>query len=142
MPQGALDRKQNTIRSVHRPASRHWPGTCSPVRDMTPDETPAIERKLAGLSDAADMLRVLDVEVALQRAKRLHGGGSLQVLRVAAIAGFLLLLIAALGGMSYLQGKLAERGVSGHRADVTASPTPAPSAPAAATRARPAGSAY
>ncbi len=87
----------------------------------------ALERKLAGMYDATDMLRVLDTEVALQRAKRLHGGGSRQTLRVAAIALFFTLLIAALGAMSYLQGKMAERGFSRHRADITASPTPGPS---------------
>lgn len=93
----------------------------------------ALERKLAGMYDATDMLRVLDTEVALQRARRLHGSGSRQTLRVAAIALFFTLLIAALGAMSYLQGKLAERGFSRHRAEaVTASPTLAPSGPAAA----------
>ena len=104
----------------------------------------ALECKLAGLYDATDMLRVLDTEVALQRAKRLHGGGSRQTLRVAAIALFFTLLVAALGAMSYLQGKLAERGFSRHRADTnaTANPVPGPSAPAAAREARPAGSAY
>ena len=96
------------------------------------DNRSALERKLATMYDATDMLRVLDTEVALHRAKRLHGGGSRQTLRVAAIALFFTLLVAALGAMSYLQSKLAERGFSRHRADATASPTPGPSAPAAA----------
>ena len=91
-----------------------------------------LERKLAGMYDATDMLRVLDTEVALQRAKRLHGSGSRQALRVAAIALFFTLLIAALGAMSYLQGKLAERGFSRHGAGATASPTPGPAGPDAA----------
>ena len=99
-----------------------------------------LERKLSGLYDATDMLRVLDTEVALQRAKRLHGGGSRQSLRVVAIALFFALLAAALGAMSYLQGQLAERGFSRHRADAaTASPTPGPSTPTAATGVPPAG---
>ena len=96
----------------------------------------AVEWKLAGMYDATDMLRVLDTEVALQRAKRLHGGGSRQTLRVAAIALFFTMLIAALAAMSYLQGKLAERGFSRHRAEATASPTPGPSGPAAARTTR------
>ena len=106
-------------------------------------ERSVIERKLAGMYDATDMLRVLDTEVALQRAKRLHDGGSRQTLRVAAIALFFTLFIAALAAMSYLQSKLAERGFSRHRTDAaaTANPAPGPSAPAAATGARPAGSA-
>lgn len=92
-----------------------------------------LERKLAGMHDATDMLRVLDTEVALQRALRLHGGGSRQTLRVAAIALFFTLLIAALGGMFYLQGKMAERGFSRHRnAHPTASPAPVPSVPTSA----------
>ncbi len=103
------------------------------------EERSPLERKLAGMYDATEMLRVLDTEVALQRARRLHGGGSRQTLRVAAIALFFTLLIAALGAMSYLQGKLAERGFSRHRADATATPTPGPSAPAAATGVPPAG---
>ena len=98
----------------------------------------ALERKLAGMYDATDMLRVLDTEVALQRAKRLHGSGSRQTLRVAAIGMFFTLLVAALAAMSYLQSKLAESGFSRHRADVTASPTPGPSGPAAATTVQPA----
>lgn len=90
----------------------------------------ALERKLAGMYDATDMLRVLDTEVTLQRARRLHGGESRQTLRVAAIALFFTMLIVALGGMFYLQGKMAERGFSRHRADApTASPAPGPSAP-------------
>ena len=102
----------------------------------------AIERKLAGMYDATDMLRVLDTEVALQRAKRLHGGGSRQTLRVAALALFFTLFVAALAAMSYLQSRLAERGFSRHRGDnVTASPAPGPSGPAAAIDSRPAGAA-
>ncbi len=97
-----------------------------------PEPRSALERKLAGLYDATDMLRALDTEVALQRARRLHGGGSRQTLRVASIALFFTLLIAALGALFYLQGKLAERGFSRHRADATANPTPGPSGPDAA----------
>lgn len=104
------------------------------------EERSPLERKLAGLYDATDMLQVLDTEVALQRAKRLHGGGSRQTLRVAALALFFTFLVAALAAMFYLQGKLAERGFSRHRADAatTANPAPGPSTPAAATGVRPA----
>ncbi len=102
-------------------------------------ERSVLERKLSGMYDATEMLCVLDTEVALQRAKRMHGSGSRQTLRVAAIAMFFTLLIVALGAMSYLQSKLAERGFSRHRADtVTAIPAPGPSGPAAATTAQPA----
>ena len=115
----------------------------APVPPPAAAERSAIERKLAGMYDATDMLRVLDTEVALQRARRLHGAGSRQTLRVAAIALFFTLFIAALAAMSYLQTRLAERGFSRHRADAatTASPAPGPSAPAVATAPRPAGSA-
>ena len=101
----------------------------------------ALERKLAGMYDATDMLRVLDTEVALQRAKRLHGGSSRQTLRVAALALFFTLFIAALAAMSYLQSRLAERGFSRHRSNATTSPAPGPSGSAAATDSRPAGGA-
>ncbi len=119
-----------TVRHVPPPAASSY-SQVAPLPAQAPRTT--LERKLAGMYDATDMLRVLDTEVALQRAKRLHGGGSRQTLRVAAIALFFTLLIAALGAMFYLQGKMAERGFSRHRTDAsTASPAPGPSAPTAA----------
>ena len=82
---------------------------------------PALERKLASLYDASDMLRVVDTELALRRAQRLQGDGSnsRQALRVLAIAALFALLIAALGAMSWMQDRLARTGFSRHRVEAT-----------------------
>ena len=82
-------------------------------------ERPALEKKLAALYDASDMLRVMDTELALRRAKRSQGdaGGSRQALRVLSIAALFALLIAALGAMSWMQDRLARTGFSRHRVE-------------------------
>ena len=80
---------------------------------------PALEKKLAGMHDASDMLRVMDVELALRRAQRLQGdgGNSRQALRVLTVAALFALLIAALGAMSWMQDRLARTGFSRHRVE-------------------------
>ena len=78
-----------------------------------------LEKKLVGLHDAQEMLQVMNTELALQRAQRLHGdeGGSRQTLRVLTVVALFALLISALGAMSWLQDRFARTGFSRHRAD-------------------------
>ena len=59
------------------------PGTPT-SQDRTPSCAPCSEKKLVGLHDAHEMLQVMNTELALQRAQRLHGseGSSRQALRV------------------------------------------------------------
>ena len=80
---------------------------------------PPLEKKLASLYDAGDMLRVVDTELALRRAQRLQGdgGNSRQALRVLAVAALFALLIAALGALSWMQDRLARTGFSRHRVE-------------------------
>lgn len=82
-----------------------------------PADAPRLEKKLAGIHDAQDMLRVLDTELALQRSARLHGEGgqSRQAMRVLSVAVLFALLIAALAAMGWLQSRLAQSGISRHR---------------------------
>ena len=78
-----------------------------------------LEKKLVGLHDAQEMLQVMNTELALQRAQRIHGdeGGSRQTLRVLTVIALFALLISALGAMSWLQDRFARTGFSRHRAD-------------------------
>ena len=66
---------------------------------------PRIESKLAGATDSEEMLRVMDVEVALYRARRLSGADDRQreVFRVLSVLMFIGLVIAVIGAMWYLQ---------------------------------------
>ena len=80
---------------------------------------PALEKKLASLYDAGDMLRVMDTELVMRRAQRLQGdgGNSRQALRVLTVTTLFALLIAALWAMSWMQDRLARTGISRHRAE-------------------------
>ena len=82
---------------------------------------PVLEKKLAGMHDAHEMLRVVDTELALQRAKRLTGAGdnTRQALRVLCIVVLFALLIAGLGAMFWMQDRLARTGISRHRAETS-----------------------
>ena len=66
---------------------------------------PAIESKLARAADPAEMLRVMDLEVALYRARRLSGANDKQrgMFRVLSVFMFIGLVIAVIGAMWYLQ---------------------------------------
>ncbi len=66
---------------------------------------PSIEKKLAGANDSDEMLQVIGVELALQRARRLSGAGDKQreTLRVLSILMLFGLVIAVVGAMWYLQ---------------------------------------
>jgi hypothetical protein len=91
------------------------PSSAKKVGAATKNSVPALETKLAAVKDPADMLRVMDVEVALYRARRLSGAGDKQreILRVLSILLFCALVVALLGGMWYLQtvrdGRMAHR---------------------------------
>ena len=80
---------------------------------------PALEKKLASLYDAGDMLRVMDTELAMRRAKRMQGDGdnSRQALRVLTVATLFALLIAGLWAMSWMQDRLTRTGFSRHRVE-------------------------
>lgn len=84
-----------------------------------PADTPRLEKKLAGLHDAQDMLRVMDTELALQRSARLHGAGdqSRQAMRVLSVTVLFALLIAALAALGWLQSRMAQSGISRHRVE-------------------------
>ncbi len=92
------------------------------AQEFSTEPTPpaALERKLAGLHDAQDMLRVMNTELVLQRTARLHGSGgkSRQAMRVLSITILFGLLIAALAAMSWMQSRLAQKGFSRHRAEI------------------------
>lgn len=77
----------------------------------------SLERKLAGLHDAQEMLQVMNTELLLQRTARQRGsdGKSRQAMRVLSITILFALLIAALAAMSRMQSRLAEKGFSRHR---------------------------
>ena len=81
-----------------------------------------LEKKLAGLHDAQDLLRVLDSELLMQRTARLYGnaGKARQALRVLSVSVLFALLIAALAAMGWLQGHLAQTGISRHRTEMRA----------------------
>ena len=66
---------------------------------------PRIESKLAGATNSEEMLRVMDVEVALYRARRLSGADDKQreLFRVLSVLMFIGLVIAVIGAMWYLQ---------------------------------------
>ena len=87
-----------------------------------PVERPFLERKLAGLHDAQDILRVLDSELVIQRSIRQagEGGKSRQAVRVLSVCVLFILLIAALAAVGWLQSRLAESGFSHHRAEIRA----------------------
>ena len=80
-----------------------------------------LEKKLAGMHDAHEMLRVVDTELTLQRARRLAGAGgnTQQALRVLSIAVLFALLIAGLGAMFWMQDRLARTGFSRHRVETS-----------------------
>lgn len=84
-----------------------------------PPEASRLEKKMAGMYDAQEMLRVLDTELTLQRTARLHGSGgkSRQAMRVLSVTVLFALLIAALAAMGWLQSRLAQSGVSRHRTE-------------------------
>ncbi len=88
-------------------------------KSAAPVERGSLERKLAGIHDAQEMLRVMSTELALQRTARLHdsGGKSRQAMRVLSITALFALLIAALAAMGWMQSRLAEKGFSRHRAE-------------------------
>ena len=66
---------------------------------------PAIEKKIAGAADSNEMIQVIDVELALQRARRLSGAADKQreFLRVLSVLMLFGLVIAVVGAMWYLQ---------------------------------------
>lgn len=86
-----------------------------------PPQTRAfLEKKLAGLHDAQDILRVMDTELALRRSARSVGedGKSRQAMRVLSVTVLFALLIAALAAMGWLQSHLAQTGFSRHRPEI------------------------
>lgn len=89
-------------------------------KSATPTRRSVLERKLASLHNAGEMLQVMDTELALQRAQRLHGGGgNRQAIRALSIVVLFALLIAGLGAMFWLQSRMTGGGTGHHRSAIS-----------------------
>jgi hypothetical protein len=81
------------------------------------------------VQDAEALLKSMDMEIALRRAKRLHGEGQRRTARTLYVILVFLMLLMVAGGLWYLQNQRLRQGVK-HR-PATTRPAPAASAPAA-----------
>ena len=90
----------------------------------------AVESKVVGLQDPAEILRVIGTEAALRRAQRLSGAGDSQrqTMRLLSVCMLFALLAAAVGAMWYLQTSL--QGSRTRRPAPAASVDARPSVPA------------
>ncbi len=127
-PPGVAPRRREPLQTPPKPL----PKAKKAPEFAAAESRSGIEAKIAAAgTDATQILRTLDTELALRRAGRsIKGPDQVKAMRVLSVAMLFTLLIAALGAMSYLQGQLIGHGFK-HRpaAAVNASPAPDPSAP-------------